>query len=150
MSNWELHLPPARPDRNPLNGRFLKGRVPMNKGLRWDDYMPKRSQRRSAKGWKNLQKHRVHSPNAGRKRKPVIALMDDGKIQYFPALLSASVWIGGNVEGVRTCCRLNLSRKELNGPTGRPRGKVNTDHRYKGVRFYFEEDPIWMSKINKR
>ena len=27
-------------------------------------------------------------------------------------------------------------------------GKVNTDHRYKGVRFYFETDSIWTTKIN--
>jgi hypothetical protein len=25
---------------------------------------------------------------------------------------------------------------------------VNTDHRYKGIRFYFESDNVWTTKIN--
>lgn len=80
MSNYELKLPPVRPQRNPLTGRFLKGCVPANKGKKWDEFMSKRSQRRSAKGWKNLEKHRVRPATAGRKPKQVAAArMKPGK-----------------------------------------------------------------------
>ena len=48
--NHELWLPPVRV--NPINNRFQKGHVPANKGKKWDEYMPKQSQRRAAKGWK--------------------------------------------------------------------------------------------------
>ena len=51
----ELWLPPTK--INPKTGCFLKGHAPANKGKTWDEYMPKRSQKRCAKGWKNLDKH---------------------------------------------------------------------------------------------
>ena len=28
-------------------------------------------------------------------------------------------------------------------------GKVNTDHRYMGIRFYFDSDSEWMKKIKQ-
>ena len=37
-----------------------------------------------------------------------------------------------------------------NGPSnGGATDVEDPDHRYKGVRFYFENDPIWMEKIKK-
>lgn len=150
MSYGEMTLPPVRMDRNMKTGRFLKGRVPANKGKKWDEFMPKRSQRRSAKGWKNLDLHRNKNgrpDNAGRCRKQVVAVMDDGRWRIFSYIGAAAEWIGGRRENIGRCCRLNQARKRLNNPYGQPTGKVNTDHRYKSVRFYFEEDGAWTAKI---
>ena len=98
----------------------------------------------AAKGWKNLDKYRpkTRPDNAGRCRKQVIAVMDDGAWLYFASVSSAAAWIGIRQKNVGRCCRLNQSRR-VNHFTG----KVNTDHRYLGIRFYFEDDDIWTTKI---
>lgn len=139
MSNWELSIPPVRRSHHAKTGQFLKGHVPFNKGKKWDEYLPKRTQKRISKGWKNLDKYRPTSrpDNAGRCRKPVIAVMDDGKWCVLPYIGAAGQWVGGNRENVRRCCKLNQQH-----------GK-NTDHRYMGVRFYFESDNIWIEKIKE-
>lgn len=144
MSYGELNLGMERPQRNALTGRFLPGHEPANKGKKWSEYMSKRAQKRADKGWKNLEKYRpkTRPDNAGRSRKQVIAVMDDGAWLYFASVSSAAAWIGRRQEIVGRCCRLNQSRR-----VNRFTGKVNTDHRYLGVRFYFEDDDIWTTKI---
>ena len=59
----------------------------------------------------------------------------------------AAKWVGGNRENVGRCCRCNQSRKRLKNPWGHPSDKVNTDHKYMGIRFYFESDNVWTTKI---
>ena len=150
MSYGELTLPPVRTGINKLNGRFVKGHIPANKGKSWSDYMSKRAQRRAMRGWANLDIHRNKNgrpDTAGRCRKKVVAVMDDGTWLVFPYLAPAAEWIGGNRENVGRCCRQNEAKKELNKTNGMPTGRMNTDHRYKGVRFYFETDDIWLKKI---
>ena len=142
----ELYIPPPRPTRSPATGRFLPGHVPANKGRKWSEYLSKRKQKRCAKGWKNLDIYRptTRPDTAGRCRKQVIAVTDDGKFCCFRFVKPAAEWVGGSRENVGRCCRLNQER-HINRKTGR----VNTDHRYMGVRFYFETDSIWMKKINE-
>lgn len=151
MSKYgELSLPPEWTGRHRLTGQFLKGHTPANKGKHWSDYMGKRAQRRAAKGWRNLDLHRNkngRADTAGRCRKPVIAVTDDGDFRYFSYLEAAAQWCGGNSENVGRCCRLNQSQRPLNDTHGRTTAKVNTDHRYKGIRFYFESDSQWTRKI---
>ena len=150
MSYGELKLPPERRSHNPLNGQFLKGHTPANKGKKWDDFMGKRAQKRAAKGWKNLEIHRPkrRPDTAGRCRKRVIAVFDDGRWLMFPYLGAAAKWCGGSRENVGRCCRINQSRLPLKKCHGLPRGSINTDHRYLGVRWYFENDNIWTDKIS--
>ena len=147
----ELYLPPILPDYNPLNGRFRKGHVPATKGKKWDEYMGKRAQKRAARGWKNLDLYRPHGhPNAGRKKKQVVAVSDDGSWRVFHYIGAAAEWVGGSRENVGRCCRQNESKAELRKPSGKgPSGKVNTDHRYKGIRWYFETDSVWTKKIKQ-
>lgn len=144
MSYGELHLPPIKQDRNPTTGRFNKGITPFNKGKKWSDYASKRTQKKMLKGWMNVIKHRPTSrPDvAERCRKKVIAVMNDGTWLVFPYIGRAGEWLGGNRENVGRCCRANRARV-VNKKTG----KVNTDHRYKGIRFYYEDDDIWLTKI---
>ena len=156
MSYGELTLPPVWTGINPKTGRFLKGHVPANKGKKWSEYMGKRAQKRAAKGWKNLDLHRNkngRSDNAGRCRKQVVAVMDDGSWRWFPYIEAAAEWIGMRRENVGRCCRSNQARKvcKHNWRPGQPKGasRVNTDHKCKGVRFYFESDDIWTTKVKQ-
>ena len=151
----ELYLP-ERPTVNKKTGRFMKGHVPANKGKHWADYMSKRSQRRCAKGWRNLDKYRPtsHPENCGRCRKQVVAVRDDGSFTVFSYLGVAAKAVGGCRENLGRCCRANASGKVLTTARGKGRGigspSVNTNHRYMGIRWYFESDyEIWRTKINK-
>ncbi len=147
--SYELTFPPAFTGRSPQTGRFLKGHVPANKGRKWCEYMGKRAQRRAAKGWKNLDVHRPRrrADNAGRCRKKVIAVCDDGSWCMIPDIGAASQWCGGRRENVRRCCQQNHDARPLKKSAGHQPGYVNTDHRYLGIRFYYENDNIWTTKI---
>lgn len=145
MAYGELYIPEHR-DRD-ASGRFLKGKIPANKGKKWSEWMSKKAQKRAAKGWKNLDLHRNKNGRpdlAGRCRKPVIAVMDDGTWKHFSYIKSAAAWIGNFRENVGRCCRQNAARHQ-----NKHTGKVNTDHRVCGVRFYFENDNIWTTKIKQ-
>ena len=146
MENWELYLPPERKPYNPVNGQFLQGHTPHNKGKRWKEWAGRRAQKRMMKGWKNLDTYRptTRPDNAGRCRKMVIAVRDDGSWCCLPFIGAAWQWVGGSRENVRRCCAFNL-RRHVNRKTG----KINTDHRYMGIRFYCESDPIWMEKVKQ-
>ena len=139
----ELRFPTERLGHNPINGQFLKGHVPFNKGKKWSEYMKKRAMKRSMKGWENLRKYqpKTRPDNCGRCRKAVIAVMDDGRWVWLPYIGAAGEWISGCRENVRRCCALNMKAESER------RRKVNTDHRYKGVRFYYECDNKWTTKI---
>lgn len=138
---YELRVPDKPLQRNPLNGRFLKGHTPANKGKKWDEYMSRRGQRRSRHaGCQNLELHR-HRGGPGRPDKPVIAVNDTGKWLYFPSVAEAGRLLGIRKENIWRCCRENECG------TKNHKGKVNTDHKYKGVRFYFESDQKWTEKI---
>ena len=149
MSAYELYLPAPPPTRNRRTGQFLKGAKPWNKGMRWDEMMPKSSQRQCAKGWKNLQKYRpkTRPDTAGRSKKQVVAVTDDGKFRIFDYIGDAAMWVGGGRENVGRCCRQNRSRRTLHDVEGNLTDRVNTDHRYMGIRFYFCSDPIWWHKV---
>lgn len=155
MSYGELTLPPVYSGVNAKNGRFMKGHVPHNKGKRWAEYMGKRAMKRASKGWENVVIHRPkkRSDVAGRCRKPVVAVTDDGRWCVFPHSGYAAQWVGGNRSNVGRCCRENQARYECrhNWRPGQTKGAslVNTDHKYRGIRFYFESDNAWITKIRK-
>ena len=153
----ELYLPPIRPKYNPTNGQFLKGNAPANKGRKWEEWMTEEGQRNARKGWKNLDIHRNKNgrpDTAGRCRKAVIAIWDDGHFRVYIDGKTASEKLGISRENIGLCCRLNASAKvkKHDWAPGQPKGTspVNTDHRYMGIRFYFNSDiNIWKSKIRK-
>lgn len=148
--NHELYLAPPRPTQNKVTGKFLPGLTPHNKGKKWGDYMSKEGQRRAAKGWKNLDKYRNKNgrpDNAGRCRKRVVAVLDDGRFRIFDYLAPAAEWVGGRRENVGRCCRCNESTTILR--KGEHKGTINNDHRYLGVRFYFETNDVWWDKIKE-
>ena len=155
MSYGELTLPPVWTGINKQNGQFLKGHEPHNKGKKWSEWMSKRGQRKVRKGWQNVLDHRPKSrpDTAGRCRKQVIAVMDDGRWFHFAYLGDAAKWVGGNRENVGRCCRCNQAKKvcKHDWRPGQPKGasRVNTDHKYMGIRWYFESDNVWTTKIKQ-
>ncbi len=144
--SWELKLPTesAKKGYNAVTGCFLKGHVPFNKGKKWDEWMSKSGQQKVAQCWKNLEKcrHRPRPDNAARCRKKVIAIADNGRWCVFDYMGEAAERIKGNRENIRRCCQCNERRNK-----DKRNGKVNTDHKYKGLRWYYETDNIWTTKI---
>lgn len=156
MSYGELTLPPVWNGVNKQTGKFLKGHVPYNKGKKWSDYMGKRAIKRCMRGWANLDKYRNINGRAdvsGRCRKQVIAVMDDGSFKVFSYAGEAAECLGGNTRNITRCCLQN-QRKKICKNDWRPHQKkgasrINTDHRYNGVRYYYESDNIWTTKIKQ-
>lgn len=72
------------------------------------------------------------------KKKPVVAIFDSGKWEVFPSISAAGKGVGVKWQNVRNCCMANAFRH------------TNTDHRYRGIRFYFEDNNIWLQKIIRR
>lgn len=145
--SYELYLEPIKPTRNRKTGHFLKGHEPHNKGKKWSEYMGKRAQKRAAKGWRNVQEHRptTRPDTAGRCRKQVVAVLDDGRFRVFEHLQPAAEWVGGSRENVGRCCRQNESTAILR--KGAHKGTINNDHKYNGVRFYFMSNDAWWDKV---
>lgn len=144
----ELTLPPVYTGRNFKNGRWLKGVTPFNKGKKWSEYMSEDAQRRSAKGWKNIEEHRSKGiPESSYRTRSVVIVYDDGSWTVLPSIAIATEWMkertGRNCsrDEIWRCCKKNRIRTIV-------RGKVNNDHRRYGARFYYESDvEIWTKKI---
>lgn len=144
MNEHELNLPPEKRNHNAVTGCFLRGSTPWNKGKKWDEYLSKRKQKRCARGWKNLRLFAPRAPNAGKNKKAVIGILDDGTWAYFSFLGEAAEKLGISRENIGRCCRENEK-----GETKKFK-KPNTDHKYKNIRWYFETDNKWTTKIKKQ
>lgn len=143
-SDGSLYIPTDWTRKDP-RGRFMKGHVPHNKGKKMNEWMSEESQRNVRKGWENLDKYRNchgRADNAGRSRKMVVAVHNNGRHHIFRFAGAAAGWLGGSRENICRCCRNNQARHE-----NKKTGKINTDHQYKGIRWYFATDPIWQEKI---
>ena len=108
----ELYLEPVKITKNPLNGRFLKGHAPHNKGKKWEDYM---DMRKANKLKKNLLLGRLKgNPNLpGHNKKKVIGIKD-GKIYcVFPSASDAQLELGIQRANISKCCR--KERKKAGG-----------------------------------
>ena len=148
MSSYELNFTEIpKTDRNLKTGRFLKGMTPHNKEKKWSEWMDGRKQKKVLKqALKNLETARRlgHCGKAGgRNKKPIIAVLGNGEWLIFPEGKSAAKWCGGNRYNVGRCCRENERTTLTKG------GKVNDNHKYLGVRWYFESDNKWTLKIKR-
>ena len=137
----ELFIPPVFEGRNMKTGRYIKGHIPYNKGKKWSNLYTKKAQNRMKRGWGNLTKWLKENGRPKKSGSPpvqVIAVLDDGRWLFFPSMIEAANWIGGSRNGISHCCRKNR------------KGYINTNHQYKGVRFYYETENVWLSKIEER
>ena len=123
----ELYIPPERPQRNLLNGRFLKGCTPHNKGKEMKFHSDNTKQRcinnllKGRGGW--------HKTGAWMNRKSVV-LIKDGKLRgVFPSIREASEAIGVSPALISAICR-----------------KVRGRHTAKGYKCFYEHDD-WCNLI---
>lgn len=108
----ELYLPPERPKYNPINGQFLKGHVPHNKGKKWSDYMDGRKAKRIKRiATKNL---RPRMDIGGWNKKSIIAMDDDDNIAgWFASSVDAERKTGIERRNINSAC--NGKRKHAGG-----------------------------------
>lgn len=99
----ELYIPIERLQYNPINGQFLKGHTPHNKGKKWKDYMDMRKARRIIRiAKKNL------TPNlniGGWNKKAVVAIDEENNILgWFSSALDAQRKTGIGASNIRKVC----------------------------------------------
>lgn len=150
--DMELYLPAERPQRNPTNGQFLAGHKSLTKGIPRTKWMGKAKDQRLRKEAAKRFREQKHPENAGVPKRRVVMVTDKGKFFLFNSICDAAKAVGLEPGNIGRCCRQNAARKVKQRTwtkfTKKEEGnKVNTDHRYKGVRWYFEDDNIWTTKI---
>lgn len=123
----ELYIPIERPTRSLVNGRFLKGHTPHNKGKRWADYMDMRKAKRIKRiGVKNLvRNYRISGWNA----KPVVAIKDDELVGIYPSASEAGRKAGICGRNIISCC--SGKRKHVGG-----------------YQWFWENDNTWCNLVN--
>lgn len=157
----ELNLGIERPQRQ-SNGRFLPGHKSPIKGIPRTTWMSEEKDMRlreiGAKRFCELGR----SENSGRPKRKVVLVTDDGRFCVFPSVAEGARKIGNALAAnVGKCCRKNASRRvktrtwmgsRVKGDKGVSKAEgslVNTDHKYVGFRWYFEDDDIWTTKIRQ-
>lgn len=120
-SSYELYIPP----------RFHWERT------HDEDEPPKESGKRKPRGWCAPVK--------------VVAVYDNGECEHFQTAQDAALRCeetgGGKtyVKNILQCCRSNKLRQSLlNGPR-----TPSSEHRFRGVRYYYETDNIWRTKVGE-
>lgn len=135
MYAYELHTgEPVRVNRRDSKGRFVSGHRPFNKGRKWDEYLsPEKQKKIKEIGVKNL-----HPQPKGCESHNAISLISidaEGRMQRHKSILHAAKYFGVRQENVGRCARQNHAMRP-----SKKTGKVNTNHRYMGIRFYLEDD----------
>jgi hypothetical protein len=127
MSAHELIFTERPPLQNKVTGCYMEGHVPFNKGRRWSEYMSKRSQRRCARGWTNIDKFR--------NKRAVVAITEDGVfVGRFESGMSAARASGAQPRNINSCCR----------KMRRHAGKTIDGRR---LRWFYEDDDSWINEI---
>ena len=110
--SWELYIEKEVPKRNAVNGRFLRGHVPHNKGKRWIEWMDMRKAKKVIRiGMMNL-----HGRNdiGGWNAVPIFAIDNHGNIVgWFASSNDAERKTGICARNIRNV--LNGKRKTAGG-----------------------------------
>lgn len=129
MKRFELYIPPQQHTRNAVNGRFMKGHIPFNKGKKWTDYMDMRKAKRVKRiGLKNLRPGNKDIP--GWNAKPVVAILDGEIKGIYRSSCDAERKTGICQHGIRLCC--SKKRKSAGG-----------------YKWFWERDNSWLELIKQ-
>lgn len=145
MESYELRIDQPRAQRGE-HGRFAKGFIPFNKGKDWSVWMPEEHRARvKAIGLKNLN-HSREPRGKATYYKSVIAIDSGGNLTRHKSVKDAALFYHCSQFNVGRCCRQNRKGTE---PT-KDWKIINTNHRYMGIRFYFEDDVhLWSNARRK-
>lgn len=122
----ELYIPEERHTRNRVNGRFLKGHIPFNKGKKWSDYMDMRKAKRVKK---YLELGRSGNPNIGGcNARKVVAVKNGRLMGVFASAMEVERKTGIRHENISKCCRGERKRAG-------------------GFQWFFENDDKWLDLI---
>jgi len=103
MENYELYIP-APPKYNVINGQFLKGHIPFNKGIPIEQWMDGRKIRK-VKKYLELGRVKGNKTMAGSNRKKVISIKD-GILTAYSSMTEAEKIL--RQRGIKICAR-NIS-----------------------------------------
>ena len=109
--------------RNPQNGQYLKGREPHNKGKKWSEYLPKKTQKSILKNLKPNPNYNLAGANARK-----IVGIKDGKWRVFESSKDAERKLGIHARNIRTVC---YKKRNHAG----------------GWKWFFENDNEWINLI---
>jgi hypothetical protein len=125
----ELYIPIERPTRNLVNGRFLKGHTPHNKGKKLK-FHSRWSKRRCLK---NLEKGRSmpHKTGGGTNKKAVVAIKDGKLVGRYDSVISAGE-------------KLNITASHISDVCLKKKGHKTV----RGYKMYFESDNDWLAEID--
>lgn len=108
----ELYIPIERPQYNPVNGQFLKGHKPHNKGKKWSEWMDMRKAKKIIRIAKGNLKCRMDI--GGWNKKPVIAKDEnDVIVGWFESAVDAEKKTNICARNIRNVC--NGRRKRAGG-----------------------------------
>ena len=113
---------------NALNGRFLKGHTPHNKGKKWEEWMDMRKAKKVIRiGTMNL---RPNMNIGGWNKKKVVSVDADGAWKLYSSAVAAAEATGNIRRNISHCCQ----------------GKRK---RCGGLRWFYWESDEWIKLINK-
>lgn len=149
----ELYIPHERPQRRP-DGKLLPGHKGYTRGRKRTEFMSEETDRRLKELGAKMFREQKHPENAGVPKRKVVLVADDGRFCVFPSILEAAKKIGGNATNIGRCCRQNARKRVKKRTWTKTMTKesgslINTNHRYMGFRFYFEDDETWITKIRQ-
>jgi len=137
MENYELHIE-AHPKRNYINGQFIKGHKPFNKGLPQKKWMDGRKRRRVLKyleiGRQLGNAKYMHKFNS----KQVVSIDNNGKLKAFKNSRYAEEYykakkIKINRRNISAVCHQKMTKNNRNG-------KYYPRYKAGGFRWFFADD----------
>ena len=152
---YELYIEQTRPERDLTNGRWLPGHKAPNKGMKRTDFMSARNDRKLKRMGAERFRKLKRSESSGVPKRRVIAIDSDWHFSAFSSIGEAGRMLGLSRHNIGRCARENEKKRIKtrpwgNGITKNEGGSINTDHKYKGIRFYFDDDEIWTTKIKQQ
>ena len=115
MIREELYIPIERPQRNFVNGQFLKGHVPHCKGKKWDEWISKRKQAKLRKILREKCPHTGNPNLGGWNRKTIYALDEESNIiGIFSSSYDAEKKTGIKSRYIRNACQ-GIRQKRAGG-----------------------------------
>ena len=118
------------PTYNRLNGQFLKGNVPANKGKAWSEWMPKKAQKKILATLDRVRPKGGNPDIPGWNRKRVVMVTPKGNWAVFESATEAARLMNLNRRNISGCCE----------------GKR---HRCGGRWWFFFDDDRWPVKLRE-